>query len=122
LAELAGMRTRNALIAIYRATALLEIFNASTTNVNTKGAAGVETVVITLANAVASAPTSYYLQEFSAIAGSTPRSIHMVAFTATYGGEESLWTVVAGVKYYDPDFDPEAPVTTTITVKGYYKL
>jgi hypothetical protein len=33
LAELAGTRTRNALIAIYRATALLEIFNASTTRI-----------------------------------------------------------------------------------------
>jgi hypothetical protein len=97
-------------------------FDGTTTNVNVKGAASLETVVINLANAVATEPTSYYIREFSAIAGSTPRSIHMVRFTATYGDTESLWTVVAGVTYYDPDFDPMDPVTTTITVKGYYKL
>jgi hypothetical protein len=94
-------------------------FNDTTTNVNTKGEASLETVVLTLATAVATEPTSYYIREFSAIAGSTPRSIHMVVFTATYGVD---WTVVATVKYYDPDFDPMDPVTTTITVRGYYKL
>jgi hypothetical protein len=97
-------------------------FDSSATNVNTKGAASLETVAINLANAVATEPTSYYIREFSAIAGSTPRSIHMVRFAAIYGDTETLWTVFAAVTYYDPDFDPEAPVTTTITVKGYYKL
>jgi hypothetical protein len=90
--------------------------DGTTDNSNTKGAAGIETVIVTLATVVASEPTSYYIREFSAITGSTPRSIHKVSFYATFNGED--WTVNAEVKYYDPD----DTFTTTITVKGYYKL
>jgi hypothetical protein len=93
-------------------------FDASTTTTNSKGQTGVEMGVVNIGNAVATEPLSYYLREFSAISDTTPRSIYSVTFVATYGDEETLWTVNAEVEYLDPN----DTLTTTINVKGYYRL
>jgi hypothetical protein len=96
----------------------LVAFDGFATAITSAGTGTIESVVVPLATVVASEPTSYYLREFSAIAGSTPRSIHLVGFAATYVDEYELWTVNAGVSYYDPNDSN----STSITVSGYYKL
>jgi hypothetical protein len=91
-------------------------FTVTTTVSNTTGAEAVEIVAILIADDIESAPTSYYLRSFSALAGSTPRSVLSVFFGSERVGE----TYDAGVAvfYYDPNDGND----TTIEVSGYYKL
>jgi hypothetical protein len=94
----------------------LNFFTVTTTVSNTKGTAAIEIVAIVIAEDIASAPTSYYLRSFSALSGSTPRSVLSVFFGSEPVGE--FYDAGVAVFYYDPNDEQE----TTIEVSGYYKL